>query len=99
MTALGGYLYQIIIVNSGLCLTVAGGATDRNIVSVQYLCDTDPSRKWRYMEIEGGMFRLVNVHSGLCLTVAGGGTDRNGRAVQFPCDGDPSRNWKVIAGR
>jgi cytolethal distending toxin subunit A len=79
---------------------VAGGNTERNTVSVQYTCDTDPSRRWRYSEMGDGVtFRLINVHSGLCLTVAGGGTERNTRAVQFPCDGDPSRNWKIMPGR
>ena len=94
-----GDIVEITNLNSGLCLTIAGGNTDRNIVSVQYTCDSDPSRRWRYTVVDGATFRLVNVHSGLCLTIAGGGTSRNTTAVQFPCDGDPSRNWKIISGR
>jgi hypothetical protein len=81
--------------NSGLCLIIAGGNTERNIVSVQYTCDHDPSRRWRYTVVDATTFRLVNLHSGLCLTIAGGGTDRNATAVQYPCDGDRSCDWKI----
>src|SRR5215469_16666975 len=89
----------IMNAHSGLCLTIAGGNTERNIVSVQYACDSDPSRRWRYTPIDGTTFRLVNVRSGLCLTIAGGGTDRNTTAVQYSCDGDPSRDWRIRPGR
>jgi hypothetical protein len=94
-----GDIVEITNLNSGLCLTIAGGNTERNVVSVQYTCDSDPSRRWRYTVVDATTFRLVNVHSGLCLTIAGGGTDRNTTAVQYPCDGDPSRNWRITSGR
>ena len=95
----GGDIVKITNLNSGLCLAIAGGSTERNVASVQFTCDSDPSRRWRYTAVDANSFRLVNVHSGLCLTVAGGGTDRNTSDVQFPCDGDPSRNWQVIRGQ
>ena len=98
-TAVNGDIVEITNLNSGLCLTIAGGNTERNLVSVQYTCDSDPSRRWRYTVVDAATFRLVNVHSGLCLTIAGGGTGRNTTAVQFPCDGDRSRDWKISSGR
>lgn len=41
--------------------------TAPNIVSVQYTCDADPSRRWCYTVVDATTFRLVNVHSGLVL--------------------------------
>jgi hypothetical protein len=40
-----GDIVEITNLNSGLYLTIAGGNTERNIVSVQYTCDSDPSRR------------------------------------------------------
>ena len=90
-----GDIIEITNLNSGLCLTIAGGSADRNTVAVQYTCDGHPSRRWRYMASSANSFRLVNMHSGLCLTIAGGGTDRNTTAVQYPCDQDRSRDWQI----
>jgi hypothetical protein len=81
-------------VNSGLCLTVAGGNTERNTTSVQYPCDEDRSRRWRVARVDDTTFRLVNLNSNMCLTIAGGGRDLNTTAVQYLCDGDPSRDWR-----
>ena len=74
---------------------MAGGNSNRNTPSVQYSCDTDPSRRWLYAPADGGRFRLVNLASGLCLTIAGGATNTNQTAVQFPCDADPSRFFRL----
>jgi len=92
-------MVEITNLNSGLCLTIAGGNTERNIESVQYTCDGDASRRWRYTAVDATTFRLVNAHRGLCLTIAGGGTGRYTTAVQFLCDGDPSRDRKIISAR
>jgi hypothetical protein len=81
--------------NSGLCLTVAGGSTAPNVTAVQYTCDDDPSRRWRMTSSDNLTFHLVNMNSNLCLTIAGGGTDRNAPAVQYPCDAHPSRAWQL----
>jgi hypothetical protein len=94
-----GDIVAITNLNSGLCLTVAGGDTAKNAKSVQYNCDSHPSRRWRYTRGTGGTFQLVNVNSGLCLTIAGGATDRDAVAVQYPCDGHPSRNWQFRPAR
>ena len=39
--------FRLVNVQSGLCLTIAGGGTDRNTTAVQYPCDGDPSRNWQ----------------------------------------------------
>jgi len=40
---------EVMLVNAktGKCLTIAGGvSTDNNVDSVQFNCDSDPSRRW-----------------------------------------------------
>jgi len=54
-------MVEITNLNSGLCLTIAGGSTERNIVSVQYTCDSDPSRRWRYTVVDATTFRLAQM--------------------------------------
>ena len=92
----GDDISEIINVNSGLCLTVAGGGTGQNTPAVIYTCDGDPSRSWRMTSTDNRAFRLVNMNSNLCLTIAGGGTGRNATAVQYPCDGHPSRTGSFV---
>ena len=84
---------QLVNANSNLCLSPAGGTSNRNEQTVQYHCDTDPSRAWDILPIEGNIVKIRNVKSGLCLTIAGGGSERNTPSVQYPCDEDPSRRW------
>ena len=39
---------MLINVQTGKCLTIAGGrSTDNNVTALQYNCDSDPSRTWR----------------------------------------------------
>jgi glutamine amidotransferase PdxT len=43
----GSGVHQIRNVQTGKCLTIAGGvSTDNNVVAVQFDCDTDLSRRW-----------------------------------------------------
>lgn len=79
--------------NSGLCLSPAGGGQNPNDQIVQYLCDGEPSRYWRFITIDGTIVKIMNLDNRLCLTVAGGSPDRNVAAVQYHCDDDPSRRW------
>jgi cytolethal distending toxin subunit A len=83
----------IMNVNSGLCLSPAGGNTLKNDQVVQYTCDHDPARFWSFTVISGDVVEITNLNSGLCLTVAGGNTSNNDPSVQYTCDSDPSRRW------
>lgn len=85
--------HKIANANSGLCLSPAGGTSNRNEQTVQFTCDADPSRVWAIEPVEGNVVKIRNAKSQQCLTVAGGGSDRNTPSVQFPCDNDPSRRW------
>jgi hypothetical protein len=83
-------------VNSGLCLTLAGGSTALNQSAVQYHCDTHRSRRWMLNNIAGtNKWFVKNVNSGLCLTLAGGSTALNQVAVQYHCDTHASRTWTL----
>jgi ricin-type beta-trefoil lectin protein len=84
----------IMNAHSRLCLSPAGGGSDRNAQIVQFTCDQDPSRFWSFTIVNGDIVEITNVNSGLCLTVAGGNTERNTVSVQYTCDSDPSRRWR-----
>ena len=90
---------EVMLVNAktGKCATIAGGvSTDNNVESVQFDCDSDPSRRWTLSERGGNIYQIRNVQTRKCLTIAGGvSTDNNVRALQFDCDGDPSRTWRI----
>ena len=88
---------QIRNVQTGKCLTIAGGvSTDNNVTAVQFNCDNHPSRRWNVSETSAGVSQIRNVQTGKCLTIAGGvSTDNNVTAVQFNCDSHASRSWRL----
>jgi cytolethal distending toxin subunit A len=90
---------EVMLVNAktAKCATIAGGvSTDNNVPSVQFDCDSDPSRRWTLREVAHGIYQIRNVQTGKCLTIAGGvSTDNNVPALQFDCDDHPSRTWKI----
>ena len=91
---------MLINVQTGKCLTIAGGrSTENNVESVQFDCDSDPSRRWRITDVTGtGIYQIRNVQTNKCLTIAGGrSTENNVTALQFNCDSDPSRRWTLRA--
>jgi cytolethal distending toxin subunit A len=88
---------MLVNVKTGKCLTIAGGTTtSNNVESVQFDCDSDPSRRWTLNETAGDIYQIKNVQTGKCLTIAGGtSSDNNVTALQFNCDSDPSRTWRI----
>jgi cytolethal distending toxin subunit A len=90
---------EVMLVNAktGKCATIAGGvSTDNNVESVQFDCDSHPSRRWTLNERSSGIYQVRNVQTGKCLTIAGGvSTDNNVHAVQFDCDTHPSPTWRI----
>lgn len=90
---------MLINVKTGKCLTIAGGVSaQNNVESVQFDCDSDPSRRWTLSEVTGAdVYQIKNVQTGKCLTIAGGvSTENNVTALQFDCDSHPSRRWRII---
>lgn len=90
---------QWILINrqTNKCLTIAGGrSTENNVVAVQYICDSDRSRRWRLIGSDG-VYKIANLQTGKCLTIAGGrSTENNVRALQYDCDDDRSRRWSLV---
>jgi hypothetical protein len=92
---------EVMLVNAqtNKCLTIAGGeSTANNVETVQYNCDSHPSRRWTLTQVAGNdIYEIRNVRTGKCLTIAGGrSTENNITALQFTCDGDPSRTWHIV---
>ncbi len=95
---LAGTELMLVNAKTGKCLTIAGGvSTANNLESVQFTCDSDPSRRWTLRKMAGsGVYQIKNVQTQKCLTIAGGvSTNNNVTALQFDCDGDPSRTWRI----
>lgn len=91
---------EVMLVNgkTGKCLTIAGGeSTANNVDTVQFRCDSHPSRRWVLREMAGGnVYQIRNVRTGKCLTIAGGESSANNvPALQFDCDDHPSRRWRI----
>ncbi|WP_414572460.1 RICIN domain-containing protein [Nostoc sp. CCY 9925] len=89
---------MLINVQTGKCLTIAGGvSTQNNVEALQFDCDNDPSRTWRITDVTGaGVYQIRNVQTNKCLTIAGGrSTENNVTALQYNCDSDPSRTWRI----
>jgi cytolethal distending toxin subunit A len=88
---------MFINAKTGKCVTIAGGVShDNNVPSVQFECDSDPSRRWMLNQMASDIYQIKNVQTGKCLTIAGGeSTDNNVPAVQFDCDSHPSRTWRI----
>ncbi|MEH1907986.1 RICIN domain-containing protein [Nostoc sp.] len=89
---------MLINLQTNKCLTIAGGrSTENNVTALQFNCDSDPSRRWRIIDVTGtGVYQIRNVQTNKCLTIAGGrSTENNVTALQFDCDSDPSRRWTI----
>lgn len=81
-------------VNSGLCLSPAGGGTSPNTLVVQYYCDGNPVRAWHLVPDGAGHSYIQNITSGLCLSPAVD-TGLNTTIILYNCDTNPSRLWRV----
>jgi hypothetical protein len=88
--------FQLVNLNSRLCLTVTAGGLDDNAILIQGTCERDASYRWRFVPVEyTGMVLIENVKSGKCLTVAGDSIEDNGLATQLECGSDPAEQWRV----
>jgi len=88
---------MLINLKTGKCLTISGGESDaNNLETVQFDCDSHPSRSWMLRETSNGVYQIRNVRTGKCLTISGGISDANNLpALQFDCDNHPSRTWRI----
>jgi hypothetical protein len=84
-------------VNSGLCLSPAGGSAANNVQIVQYLCQELYIRSY-YVTYSStlGAYQIKNYANGKCLSPAGGSGGNNVAIVQYTCDSDRSRYWTAV---
>ncbi|MFB8170059.1 RICIN domain-containing protein [Kitasatospora purpeofusca] len=87
---LGSFLQNI---NSGKCLSPAGGGGANNTPTVIYNCDSFPSRQWYLVNKGNNTWQVLNINSGKCLSPAGGAGGNNTATVIYLCDDDSSRLW------
>ena len=61
---------MLINLKTGKCLTISGGESDaNNLETVQFDCDSHPSRSWMLRETSNGVYQIRNVRTGKCLTI------------------------------
>ena len=58
----GGYV-ELVSVNSGLCLTVAGNSMSDGARLIQYWCDGRQSQQWRFRDAGGIYSNIKNRNS------------------------------------
>lgn len=81
-------------VHSEQCLSPAGGNDKAGVELVQYKCDSDLSRYWRFVLVDRDLIQIKNAFSGLCIAVSGASKELNMPIVQESCDTDPSARWR-----
>ena len=65
-------VYQIVNVDSGLCLDVEGGATTADANVVVSDCVNQARQQWRPVGTPSGAYMWVNLNSSQLLEVSGG---------------------------
>ena len=77
--------------NSGLCLSVSGGATTAGSVADIYTCNGSASEGWT----ANSNGTIIGNHSGLCLSTSGNSSALKSTADINTCDGDGYEQWTV----
>ncbi|MFD9791871.1 RICIN domain-containing protein [Streptomyces sp. NPDC059070] len=89
--------------NSGQCLAVPGGSTDKGTGLIQWQCGGWADHYWsvQYQFTSGGWYwyHVVNGKSGQCLAVPGGSTDQGTQVIQWPCGTYADHYWAFASDR
>ena len=75
--------------NSGLCLSVTGGATAAGSVADLYTCNSSASEAWTV----NSSGTVTGNNSKMCLSVSGNSSALKATADINTCDGDASEKW------
>jgi chitinase len=75
--------------NSGLCLSVTGGATAAGSVADLYTCNSSASEAWTV----NSSGTITGNNSKMCLSVSGNSSALKATADVNTCDGDASEKW------
>jgi hypothetical protein len=87
--------YELVSVNSGLCLSVPGSSTTENTQLRQSTCNAGSNQKFQLTAVSGG-YKIIAQNSGMGLNVRGGATaTQNGVAIiQWPWSGVSNEIWQ-----
>jgi hypothetical protein len=92
--------YQVISVNSGLSLDVAGGptATTDGASVIQWQYWGGSNEKWKIQPTSDGYYQLIVQSSGKCLDVTGGpGATQDGALMeQWSCWGGDNQKFQIV---
>jgi hypothetical protein len=82
-------------VNSGRCVDVFGGSTNKNANVQQFSCNNGANQRWEFVDLGGGQYAIRNVNSGQVLDVAGDSRANGANVQQFPWNGGANQRWKT----
>jgi hypothetical protein len=92
--------YQVISVNSGMSLDVAGGpsVTGDGASIIQWPYWGGSNEKWNFQPTSDGYYQVVAQSSGKCLDVTGGpGATQDGVLMeQWNCWGGDNQKFKLV---
>jgi hypothetical protein len=86
----GGLLRNV---NSGKCIDVFGGSTNKNANIQQFSCNGGGNQRWEFISIGNGQFAIRNVNSGQVMDVAGDNRGNGANVQQFPWNGGANQRW------
>lgn len=88
---------QIVNVNSGKCLDVAGAGTGDNVNVQQFDCIDVANEEWWILPVATTRYQIRSGHVGRCLNPAGGSSANNTNVQQFSCAGAPeAEHWEFF---
>lgn len=97
LTHLGSSQYQILGVQSGRALQVAGSSTSNGAnVDISDWLNTS-NQKWTLTATSGGYYRVNAVHSGKALDVSGASTADGANVHQWTYSGGNNQQWIIQA--
>ena len=88
---------NLVSVNSGQLIDVAGVSTEVGGRVIQWPANGGRNQQWRFEWLSPGTFRIVSVHSGQVIDVAGGSPDDGARVIQWPWNGGINQQWRFEA--
>jgi hypothetical protein len=94
LVPLGGDVYRIVAVHSGLVLDVANESTSPGALIIQWPWHGGTNQQWRVVQLPGSdRYQITSVKSGHVLDVEGESTADGARIIQWPWHGGANQQW------
>jgi hypothetical protein len=91
-----GTYYNLVNVNSGLVMDVAGSSTSAGALIVQATASNSTSQQWQMVSASAGYVYLVNRNSGLVLDVPNNSTTQGTQLDQWSKNGGNNQQWQIV---